>query len=61
MLLVSKTFKNELGAQIDLSIFDAPDRKNVVIRIAGPLSETTNTLTYREAAELRDALRTITI
>jgi len=61
MRLFTKTFKNELGNEINLAIDDAPSRKSVIIRIVGPTSTVTHEITYYEASELREALRCITI
>jgi hypothetical protein len=61
MKLFLKTFKNELGNQIDLTIDDIPERGSVKVKMSGPKSESCNEMTYLEAAELRDALRVITI
>ena len=56
-----KTFENELGNEIDLVIEDIPDRKSIKVTMRGPTSVTTNEMTYGEAAELRNALKVITI
>lgn len=61
MKLFIKTFENELGNKIDLVIDDIPDRKSVLVKMSGPKSESVNEMTYGEAAELRDALKHITI
>lgn len=61
MKLVVKTFTNELGNQIDLVIDDVPGRRSIIVKMRGPKSESVNEMTYREAEELRDALKHITI
>lgn len=61
MKLFIKTFTNEFGNKILIMINDVPARKSVQITMRGPMSDTTNEMTYAEAGELRDALRKITI
>lgn len=61
MNLFFKTFTNELGNQIDLAIHDGRERGTVVITMRGPRSQSVNTMTWQEAAELRDALKKISI
>ena len=60
MSYVSKTFTNECGNLIGLSVEElrsvGTNYREVHIAMSGPRSETTNTITRMEAEELRDAL-----
>jgi hypothetical protein len=52
---MQKTFKNELGNQIALSMARAPDVrgvKQITIKMVGPRSTAENTITVGEAREL---------
>jgi hypothetical protein len=50
-----RRFVNERDREIIISVEDRPAR-GIRIEIEGPFSRSTNTITDREATELRDAL-----
>ncbi|WP_316176226.1 hypothetical protein [Bradyrhizobium sp. SZCCHNRI1073] len=61
MTLFSKTFTNERGNEILLTIHDGRERGTVVITMRGPHSQSVDTMTWQEAAELREALKRISL
>lgn len=60
-VLYSNRFQNELGNAISLEIESEPAPHGgpmmVTISMTGPTSHSTNTITLREASELKAALR----
>ena len=61
MMLFRKVFTNEHGNEITLALADGQERGTVIVTVSGPHSKTTNTVTWREVAELRDALKYVSL
>lgn len=52
----SRHFINERGNHISVTITPGPRDDEIVLRVAGPMSESSNLITLEEAHQILDAL-----